>query len=210
LQGNFYYYRRTAEDTRKAIGYYEEAIRLDPRYALAYAKLVPAAVNLATSLGGVAAKEQQEMIAKARASAKSALAVDPNLAEAHLAQGVVLRQFDFNFGAAEAEYRRALELAPQDPAVTSNLATLISSLGQLDEAVALGQRAIALEPLRTTSYSNLALTLIALGRYDEADAALRKAIRAAAAGRPELLPLGGDTDSARQLRRRSRTGQTGN
>ena len=80
MQENFYYYRRTAEDTRKAIGYYEEAIRLDPRYALAYAKLVPAAVNLATSLGGVATKEQQEMIAKARASAKSALAVDPNLA----------------------------------------------------------------------------------------------------------------------------------
>ena len=51
LQGNFYYNRRTAEDTRKAIGYYEEAIRLDPRYALAYAKLSIAAVNLATSYG---------------------------------------------------------------------------------------------------------------------------------------------------------------
>src|SRR5207302_1105695 len=51
LQGNFYNNRSTAEDTRKAIGYYEEAIRLDPRYALAYAKLSINALNLATNYG---------------------------------------------------------------------------------------------------------------------------------------------------------------
>src|SRR5215475_13963472 len=73
LQGNFYSYRRTAEDTRKAIGYYEEAIRLDSRYAVAYAKLVPAAVNLAANYVSSATKEGQEVTAKARASAKSAL-----------------------------------------------------------------------------------------------------------------------------------------
>ena len=97
LQGNFYYNRRTAEDTRKAIGYYEEAIRLDPRYALAYAKLSIAAVNLATSYGGIATKEGQEAIAKARASAKSALELDPNLAEAHSAQGAILEDRRFQF-----------------------------------------------------------------------------------------------------------------
>ncbi len=176
LQGNFYFNRRTAEDTRKAIGYYEEAIRLDPRYALAYAKLSIAAVNLATNYGGIATKEGQEAIAKARASAKSALDLDPNLAEAHSAQGAILRIVDFNFAAAEAEYRRALELAPQNAAVTANLAILMSDLGRLDEAVALEQRAIALEPLRAGSHVNLALYLTALGRYDEAEAALRKAI----------------------------------
>ena len=62
------------------------------------------------------------------------------------------------------------------PAVTANLAILLSELGRLDEAVALGQRAIALEPLRAESHHNLALYLTALGRYDEAEAALRKAI----------------------------------
>src|SRR5882724_8288696 len=176
LQGNFYYYRRTAEDTRKAIGYYEEAIRLDPRYALAYAKLSNSALNLATGSGGLATKEREEATAKARASAKSALELDPNLADAHLAQGVILELVDFNFGAAEAEYRLALELAPQNAGATSNLAILLSELGRLDEAVALNQRAIGLEPLRGVSHSNLALYLVALGRYDEAEAALRKAI----------------------------------
>jgi len=83
LQGNFYSYRRTAEDFRKAIGYYEEAIRLDPRYALAYARLTGAAVNLAANYGSIASKEGQEAIAKARASVKRALELDPNLADAH-------------------------------------------------------------------------------------------------------------------------------
>ncbi len=176
LHGNFYNNRNTAEDTRKAIGYYEEAIRLDPRYALAYAKLSAAARNLAVGYGLVATEEIKEVTAKARASAQSALALDPNLAEAHSAQGVVLRDIDFNFAGAEAEYRRAFELAPQNPAVISSLANLKAQLGRLDEAVALQQRAIALDPLRIQSHFNLALYFVALGRYDEAEAGLRKAV----------------------------------
>ena len=176
LQGNFYFNRRTAEDTRKAIGYYEEAIRLDPRYALAHAKLSFAAGSLVNNYVSIATKEGQEAIAKARASAKRSLDLDPNLADSHLAQGVVLMNNDFKFAEAEAEYRRALELAPQNAAVTSNLATLIAVLGRLDEAVALKQQAIALDPLRAASHVGLATNLTALGRYDEAEAALRKGI----------------------------------
>src|SRR5204863_9484227 len=115
-------------------------------------------------------------IAKARASAKRALELDPNLTDAHRAQGTVLEFFDFNSAAAEAELRRASELAPHDAAVTANLSNLLATLGRLDEAVSLGQRAIALEPLRAASHGNLASYLTALGRYDEAEAAVRKAI----------------------------------
>ncbi len=176
LQGNFYSNRFTAEDFRKAIGYYEEAIRLDPRYALAYAKLSRAANSLAINFAGLATKEREELIAKARTSAKRALELDSNIADAHSAQGAVLRILDFNFAAAEAEYRRALELEPQNASVTSSLALLLSSLGRLDEAVALGQRAIAIDPLRGISHNNLAISLTALGRYGEAEAVLRKAI----------------------------------
>jgi len=176
LQGNFYFNRRIAQDYRKAIGYYEKAIGLDPRYALAYAKLSPAALNLGTNYGFMAAEEIKEATEKARASAQSALALDPNLSEAHSAQGLILELLDFNFAGAEAEFRRALELAPQNPAVTANLAQLMSNLGRLDEAVVLSQRAIALDPLRVATHQNYATYLTALGRYDEADAALRKAI----------------------------------
>ena len=97
LQGNFYGQRRTAEDLRKEIGYYEEAIRLDPGYALAYAKLSLATESLVDNYPGIASKEGQEAIAKARAAAESALRLDPNLAESHLARGAVLHEFRFRF-----------------------------------------------------------------------------------------------------------------
>ena len=176
LRGNFYDNRNTAEDTRRAINYYEEAIRLDPRYALAYAKLSATARNLAVGYGLVASEEIREVSAKARASAQKALSLNPDLAQAHSAQGVILRDLDFNFAGAEAEYRRAYELAPQNPSVISSLANLNAQLGKLEEGVALQERAIALEPLRTQSIFNLALYLVSLHRYDEAEATMRKAI----------------------------------
>ena len=187
LQGNFYFNRRTAEDMRKAIGYYEEAIRLDPRYALAYAKLSFAAASLVNNYVSVATKEGQEAIAKARASAKRALDLDPNLADAHSAQGAVLMNIDFNFAEAEAEYRRALELAPQNAAVTSNLATLIAVLGRLDEAVALKQQAIALDPLRAASHVSLATQSHRARPLRRGRGGAAQGHRVAAAGRRELL-----------------------
>jgi tetratricopeptide (TPR) repeat protein len=176
LQGNFYHNRFTAEDERKAISYYEEAIRLDPRYALAHAQRAMAAHNLAIAYAPPSAQEKEELIAKARVSARSALDLDPDLADAHLAQGRDLLYLDLDPIAAEAEFRRALQLAPQNPGVINNLAFVMGELGRLDEAVTLIQPAIALDPLRTASHYNLALYLIALGRYDEAEAAVRKSI----------------------------------
>jgi TolB-like protein/Flp pilus assembly protein TadD len=176
LQGNFHFNRHTADDFRKAIGYYEDAIRLDPRYALAYARLSTAASNLGGGYGGVPTKEREEAKAKGRASAKRALELDPNLAEAHVAQGIILRTIDFDLGAAEVECRRAFELAPQDAGTMGSLSALLSILGKLDEAAGLRQQTIALEPLKSSNHFNLAYILTALGRYDEAEAALHKVI----------------------------------
>jgi serine/threonine-protein kinase len=120
--------------------------------------------------------EREGLNAKSRSSADKAVELDPNLGPAHLAKAGILRNIDFNFTAAEAEYRRAIELAPRDPAALANVATLLARLGRLDEAVALSQRAVALDPLRGNTYVNLAGYLVALGRYDEAEAATRKAI----------------------------------
>ena len=176
LQGNFYLYRSTADDMGKAIGYYKEAIRLDPRYALAHAQLSRAANNIAVNYAPHSAHEREEAISQARASARSALDLDLNLPEAHVAQGAVLLSLDLNLVAAEAEYRHAVELAPQNAAAMNGLARLLSSLGRLDEATTLTQRAIALDPLRAGLHQNLATYLIPLDRYDEAEATLRKAI----------------------------------
>ncbi|MDB5973450.1 MAG: hypothetical protein JWR07_210 [Nevskia sp.] len=175
LQGGFYEQRRTAVDQRKAIGYYEEAVRIDPKYALAYARLATAQVRL-HAIFTVQGAEEKELLGKASAAAATALALQPDLGEAHQAQGGVLQLTVFDLPAAAAEYRRAMELAPQSSQTALSLGIMSASFGRLEEGVTYGKRATVLDPLSSAAYVYLARTLDALGRYDEAEAVLHKAI----------------------------------
>jgi TolB-like protein/Flp pilus assembly protein TadD len=173
-QGTFYFRLSTEEGTRKATEFYGEAIRLDPRYALAYAQLSAAWRQLAaTWLGGA---EANEAYPKARNAAQTALSLAPNLAAGHEALGFVLVTPDLNFAAAEAEFRKAEKLAPADAGPKFALSFLFAAQGRLAEAETIMRQTLALDPLGVTRYLNLARIMIAGGRYDEAEAALRKAI----------------------------------
>jgi TolB-like protein/Flp pilus assembly protein TadD len=173
-QGTFYFRLSTEEGTRKAIEFYDEAVRLDPRYALAYANLSFAWRQLgATWLGGA---EANEAYARARNAAQTALSLSPNLATAHEALGFVLVTPDFDFAAAEAEFRKAEKLAPADAGPKFALSFLFAAQGRLAEAENIMRQTLALDPLGVTRYLNLARILIGLGRYDEAETGLRKAI----------------------------------
>ena len=173
-QGTFYFRLSTEAGTRKAIEFYDEAIRLDPRYALAYANLSFALRQLAATWLGVA--EANEAYAKARNAAQTALSLSPNLATAHEALGFVLLTPDLDFAAAEAEFRKAEKLAPADAGPKFALSFLFATQGRLAEAENIMRQTLALDPLGVTRYLNLARILIGSGRYDEAEAALRKAI----------------------------------
>ena len=173
-QGTFYFRLSTEAGTRKAIEFYDEAIRLDPRYALAYANLSFAWRQLAATWLGVA--EANEAYAKARNAAQTALSLSPNLATAHEALGFVLLTPDLDFAAAEAEFRKAEKLAPADAGPKFALSFLFATQGRLAEAENIIRQTLALDPLGVTRYLNLARILIGSGRYDEAEAALRKAI----------------------------------
>ena len=174
-QGTFYFRLSTEEGTRKATEFYGEAIRLDPRYALAYAQLSAAWRQLAaTWLGG--GGEANEGFAKARNAAQTALSLAPDLAAAHEALGWVLLTPDLDFAAAEAEFRKAEKLAPADAGPKFALSFLFAAQGRLAEAENIMRQTLSLDPLGVTRYLNLARILIAGGRYDEAEAALRKAI----------------------------------
>jgi TolB-like protein/Flp pilus assembly protein TadD len=173
-QGTFYFRLGTEEGTRKATEFYGEAIRLDPRYALAYAQLSAAWRQLAaTWLSGA---EANEAYAKARNAAQTALSLAPTLAAAHEALGFVLVTPDLDFAAAEAEFRKAEKLAPADAGPKFALSFVFAVQGRLVEAENIMRQTLALDPLGVTRYLNLARILIADGRYDEAEAALRKAI----------------------------------
>src|SRR5438477_10547077 len=173
-QGTFYFRLSTEEGTRKATEFYGEAIRLDPRYALAYAQLSAAWRQLAaTWLGGAEAKEAY---AKARNAAETALSLAPDLSAAHEALGFVLLTPDLDFAGAEAEMRKAEKLAPADAGPKTALSILLAAQGRLAESENMARQALSLDPLGVTRYLYLARILIGGRRYDEAEALLRKAV----------------------------------
>ncbi len=161
-------------DSREGIAQFTAAVRLDPDYALAWAELSQAATTLAARyLEGAPA---QSNYAQAREAANKALALAPDSAAAHGALGFVHLTADFDWTGAEREYRRALELAPNDGKAKFNLGELLAALGQPEKSIELTHQALATDPLNQRWHSFLATYLSALGRQDEARQAIVKAI----------------------------------
>src|SRR5437867_5914861 len=169
LQGHYYFQRRNLEDYRKAVGHYDEAIRLDPEYALAYAER-----SEAWTLIGDLTGEGKTAWPKARTDAEKAVAIAPALAEAHAALGWVRFFTEWRFAEGLSELKRAKELAPANPTANDLLAREFVYLGRLGEAEQQGRQAVALEPLVSEPQNNLARILWYQGKLDEADAAARK------------------------------------
>jgi len=189
LQGSFHVARGTEDDLRTAIDAYTNAIRIDARYAQAWAGLSNAWSRLASRfLDGA---NIADGYAQALAAVDTALSLDPNLTAAHLARGKLHMYADLDWMRAEAEYRRALELAPNDSSARASLAEVLAALGQPQKAVELIQQAIATDALNANSYHVLATYLMPLGRLDEAEQALHQAIKLqpAAMGNREQLAI---------------------
>ena len=174
LQGRFYFSRITEADMRKAIEYYTQATELDPNYALAWSWVSRTWSSLSADfLEGAPA---QSAYAKARAAADRALTLSPDLAFAHLARADVLEFADFDWRGAEAEYRQALALAPNDAPAQFGLGQLLATLGDADQAIELTRQALATEPLRANVYYWLGNYYLGINRLDEAERAIRRAI----------------------------------
>jgi TolB-like protein/Tfp pilus assembly protein PilF len=173
LQGNFYNHLYSEAGFRKAIEYYTQATQIDPRYARAWSSLAIAEANLGSTSEGAAA---QEAIAKAREAADRALAIAPDSAQAHRARGALLLAADHDWHAAEAEFRRALALAPNDGDTKVTVGVILQIFGELGQALELTQQALATDPLRADWYRHLAWILFGLNRPDEAERAIRRVL----------------------------------
>jgi len=177
LQGHFYLVRRNAEDFRKAIDYYDQAIQLDSNYALAHAERAEALVFMGDLTG-----QRPTAYPKAHVDAEKAVAIAPDLAEARAALGFLLCLAEWKFTEGLAELKRAKELSPANPTANDLLARIIVYLGRIDEAERQARQAVELDPLSTVTHGNLARVLFYAGKLDEADSAARKAA--------ELQPTG--------------------
>jgi TolB-like protein/tetratricopeptide (TPR) repeat protein len=171
-QGRFFVDRNTREDMAKGIRCFQRALKLAPESALAWAGLSTAYANQ-ISQGWLALDEG---FARAREAAETALRLEPDLAEGHVALGWVRMSYDWDWAGAEVSIARALELAPGNAAVVRVAGVLAGNLGRTEEAITLDRRAVALDPLSVRTHNNLGLHCLQAGRMEEAEASLLTAV----------------------------------
>lgn len=158
--------KRGAEDReQRAIDEFQNAARLDPTFAPAYA-------GIAEVYSAMAVKsphpKSAEFYAKAKSSVERSLVLDENLAEGWLIRGWLKRQADWDWAGAEHDLRRAIELNPQNPTAHRRLGQLLSSLGKLDEALAEVNTAYQLDPVADYVVGARFPVLEARREYDQA------------------------------------------
>ena len=173
LQSDFYFQQQTAESIQKAISFAQEAVRLDPNYALAYAKLSQAWRQYGASF---AVDNTEKAYEEARVAAEKGAFLAPDLVEVRKAIGWVSMTPALDFRAAEKEFRRALESAPGDAGAKNALSYSLGAQGRLAEAGQTCREALLLDPLVTTLWYNLGRLAVAAGRYQDAEQMFRKGL----------------------------------
>ena len=154
-----------------SIRYYEQALKLDPNYALAYCGLA----DTYAYMGGVV-MPSKEAVAKEKEFAQKALELDPELPEAHLSLACALGGA-FDWRNAQIEFDRAIELNPNLAWAYEIYAWFLGGLGRLDEAIAKDKKAIELDPLNSFFQAALAYFLYHARRYDDAIVQVRETLK---------------------------------
>jgi serine/threonine-protein kinase len=174
MLGRYYWRNRNEENIKKAIGYFNRAIKIDPVFAQAHSGLADSYVLLSTVSFGKTPPE--EAMSKATAAAKEALTLNGNLPEAHTSLGVVSLRYDFDWGNAEREFKKAIELKPDHAPAHYWYSSLLIILGRRDEAVAESEIAKNLDPFSPPSVMNFCRTLSLSRQYDRAIACYDKLV----------------------------------
>lgn len=172
LRGRYWRERRGQKDLEKSVTYYQQAVEIDPGYALAWAGLAGATRFQAT----ISYRPFGEGCQAARQAAERALSLDPNLAEAHLVMAEIKTMCDWDWSGAEAALKRAAELEPGHLGVMEMEAQLNTILGRFDEALALRRRVVDKDPLNPSARLMLGTDAFSAGRLQEAVAAFQKAL----------------------------------
>jgi tetratricopeptide (TPR) repeat protein len=145
LKGRYHWNKMTEEGVRKSIAYYEQALSLDPEFALAHAGLADAYIQLGSNR--VVVMTPAHAMEKAKAYVDKALALDPSLAEAHCALAMVHFWYDWDWSGALQEFERSISLNPNYATAIQWYALALSALGRYDEAFEQIHRAREIDPL---------------------------------------------------------------
>ncbi len=163
LKARYVWYKRTPQNLRRAINYFEEAIREDPSYAAPYAGLADTYILL----NEYSDMPPQEAFVRAREAASKALEIDAGLAEAHASLAMIRYCQDWDWAGAEKSFQHSIDLNPNYPTAHHWYSNLLSTQGQLDEAQAEIQKAIQLDTLYISARVALAWRVYgAMKKYD--------------------------------------------
>ena len=176
LQGRFYENRSSDKAIGQALAAYQRAVELDPAFALAWAGVAQAHTwycNFSTE-GGL--KSFDAHLAAARDAVERALALEPDLPDALFARAMIQMNFDYDWKGASETLRKALAVAPQDPALLAQAGNLAGARGETAPALDFYRRAVAADPVNATYRSYLAGNLALAKQYEEARAEYARAI----------------------------------
>jgi TolB-like protein/Tfp pilus assembly protein PilF len=173
LQGRYLWNRRTGQNLKKALGYFQQAVEKDPGYALAYTGISDSCALIPVYGGGA----PRDYYPRAKAAAEKALQLDDELGEAHTSFANVLFRY-LKLAQSVKEFERSIELNPNYPTAHQWYGRLtLLALGQFDRATAEVERAVELDPVSPIGHTDLATVYMAARRYDEAIVQLRNILQ---------------------------------
>ncbi len=172
LQGRTLTSNRTGAAAQKAVEYFEQAVRLDPNYALAYSGMAHAYIDSGNLGGGL----PREEYLKARTAVTKALELDNNLSEAYAVRGELKFTYEWDFAGAEKDLLRALELDPNDDLAHERYAFYLAVRGRFDEAISEAKTAQEINPNSLQHQHVGGVILYLARRYDEAILQQRRVI----------------------------------
>ena len=165
-------YGSTPEESEKALTHFREAIRIDPKYAAAYAAI--ANEKIVQSLFSTAS--QKEIINEARTAIEAAKALDPNLAEIYTSEGALKFYYDWDWQGAVESYKKALELDPGNATIYIRYSATLVAVGRYKEALPLADKAVELDPVSISSLHNLGWTNLVASNFQKSADAFQKAL----------------------------------
>src|SRR6267143_3211288 len=172
LKGRYSLDQGTADDLKLAFVYFRRGIEKNPQYAPLYAGLADAHARLPFYTG----TRPSEAFPEAKEAAAKALQLEPTLAEAHASMAYVMNYYDWDRSGAEQEFKRALELNPNDAATYHAYGRFLASMGRVDEARAELNRAQELDPLSLGIQSNAGIVSYFARQYEDALQQLQKVL----------------------------------
>jgi serine/threonine protein kinase/Tfp pilus assembly protein PilF len=164
LKGRYFWYRRYQDDVNRAIEYFQQAIEKDKTYAFPYVGMA----DTYSILGWWSLHAPREAFIKAKDSVKKAVQIDDQLGEAHVSLGFIHTFFDWDWNAAEREYKRALELNPEYAIGHIWYAIYLSAMSRFDEAIVHAKRGLELDHLSPLMNMIMGLVYYYTNRREEA------------------------------------------